>query len=168
MADGYTLYIVRHAIAEERGDAYPDDTQRPLSRKGVAKFRKVVAGLANLGVSVDHILTSPLVRARQTADLLGEHLRGHASIAEIDALTPGGTFQALTRELQACTQFASIALVGHEPSIGELAARLIGLRAPLEFKKGGVCRVDLEALPPTGPGHLRWFATPKMLIARRP
>ena len=58
---------------------------------------------------------------------------------------------------------ARIALVGHEPNIGELAARLIGARAPLEFKKGAICRIDFETFPPKGSGQLRWFASPKML-----
>ena len=56
-----------------------------------------------------------------------------------------------------------IALVGHEPNIGELAARLIGARAPLEFKKGGICRIDFEVFPPKGTGQLRWFVPPRML-----
>src|SRR6185369_6576407 len=56
-----------------------------------------------------------------------------------------------------------IALVGHEPNIGELAARLIGARMPLEFKKGGICRIDFEVFPPKGIGQLRWFVTPRML-----
>lgn len=159
----YRLYMVRHAVAEERGEAYPDDSLRPLSAKGVAKFKKVAKGLADLGVTIDQILCSPLVRARQTADMLAERLAGHAEIVEVRALAPGATYHDLAVELEACTKFHSIALVGHEPSIGELAARLVGLRKPLEFKKGAVCRVDLEALPPAGPGQLRWFATPKML-----
>ena len=56
-----------------------------------------------------------------------------------------------------------IALVGHEPGVGELAARLLGMRHAMEFKKGAVCRIDVEALPPKGPGALRWFLTPKLL-----
>ncbi len=60
-----------------------------------------------------------------------------------------------------------IALVGHEPAIGELAARLIGSRHALEFKKGGVCRIDVEEFPPAGPGDLRWMLTPKILRSIR-
>jgi phosphohistidine phosphatase SixA len=56
-----------------------------------------------------------------------------------------------------------VALVGHEPNLGELAAQLIGARSPLEFKKGGICRIDFDVLPPKGAGTLRWFLTPKML-----
>lgn len=163
MSDVYTLYLVRHAIAEERGPAYPDDELRPLSAKGMAKFRKAAKGLAELGVSVDRVLSSPLVRARQTADILAAELGGRPQIAESRALAPEATFEQLRAELESCTRFSSIALVGHEPSIGVLAARLVGLKAPLEFKKGAVCRVDVDALPPPGPGRLRWFITPKML-----
>ena len=163
MSNGYRLYIVRHAIAEERGEAYPDDALRPLSAKGIAKFRKVARGLDLLEVSIDRILSSPLVRARQTADILAEELGGHPEIFETSALRPEGSYEDVTRELERHAAVSSIALVGHEPSIGELAARLIGARVPLPFKKGAVCRVDVDSLPPTGPGELRWFATPKML-----
>lgn len=163
MSDSYSLYIVRHAVAEARGDAYPDDDLRPLSAKGIAKFEKVARSLADFGLSVDRILSSPLVRARQTADILAQRLRNHPDVVETKALAPGGTYRDLTVELESCTKLSSIALVGHEPSIGELAARLIGLRTPIEFKKGAVCRVDVDTLPPAGPGQLRWFATAKML-----
>lgn len=164
ISDGYRLYLVRHAIAEERGEAYPDDTLRPLSARGTRRFRKVVRGLARLGVSLDCVLCSPLVRARQTADLLADGLSGSPSLIETGALTPDGEFQALSAALADCSRFSSIALVGHEPSIGELAARLSGVRKPLPFKKGAVCRVDVETLPPSGPGVLRWFAPPRMLV----
>ncbi len=62
---------------------------------------------------------------------------------------------------------SSVALVGHEPDIGQLAARLLGLRHPLAFKKGGVCRIDMETLPPAGPGELRWFVPPRILARLR-
>ncbi len=77
MADSYSLYLVRHAIAAERGEQYPDDAKRPLTTQGMTRFRKAVRGLAELDVEVDLILTSPFVRARQTADILSEQLRGH-------------------------------------------------------------------------------------------
>lgn len=163
MEEGFHLYIVRHAIAEARGEAYPDDTARPLSSKGIAKFKKVVAGLDSLDVSIEQILSSPLVRARQTADILAEHLRGRPVVVETHALTPVASYQDLLVELEQCTRFSSIALVGHEPSIGEMTGRLLGSRAPVEFKKGAVCRIDVDTLPPGSPGRLRWFATPKML-----
>jgi phosphohistidine phosphatase len=163
MADHVTLYIVRHAIAAERGDDYPDDGKRPLTKEGIIRFREVVEGLAAMEVTLDQILTSPLVRARQTADILAEILPGHVPVAETAALAPGGTHAAVVATLGEYSRRSRIALVGHEPGIGTLAARLIGARNPLPFKKGAVCRIDVGALPPAGPGELRWFGTPGML-----
>jgi phosphohistidine phosphatase len=163
MSDRYRLYVVRHAIAEERGDEYPDDSLRPLSSKGVERFEKVARGLRALDVSIDRILSSPFVRARQTADILCKAVDGHPQIVEVRALLPDGSWEEVCGALETCRGLSSIALVGHEPSIGKIAARLAGARAPLEFKKGAICRVDVETLPPAGPGSLRWFAWPKIL-----
>jgi phosphohistidine phosphatase len=163
MATPITLYVVRHAVAAERSDEYPDDTKRPLTPEGIARFREAVEGLAALGVRLDQVLTSPLVRARQTADILAEILPGRPPIVELKALAPGNTAAAVVAALGEYSRRSSLALVGHEPGVGELAARLVGARAPFVFKKGAVCRIDAGALPLAGPGELRWFATPRML-----
>lgn len=163
MSDSYSLYLVRHAVAAERGDQYPDDSARPLTDRGAAKFRKVVRGLAALDVEIDLVLTSPLVRARQTADLLALHLPGKPAVVETASLAPGASFADVVAELGDHARHGAIALVGHEPGIGALAARLLGFKTPFEFRKGGVCRIDVDTLPPSGPGRLRWFAPPKLL-----
>ena len=169
MADAKALYIVRHAIAGERGPEFPDDTRRPLTEDGIARFRKVVAGLADLGVEPDVVLSSPLVRARQTADLLSKGLRGHPAVVETGALAPDATLEALMTELRRHARQGAIALVGHEPRLGEITARLLGCPGRLEFRKGGVCRLDVDRFPPTGPARLQWFAPPKLLVRiRRP
>jgi phosphohistidine phosphatase len=167
MADTYSLYLVRHAIAAERGDEYPDDSKRPLTGEGTSRFRKAVRGLVEVGVEVDVILTSPHLRARQTADILADQLRGHPAVVETGALVPGAAFADLVAELGNHAKRSALALVGHEPGIGTTAARLIGARGSLEFKKGAVCRIDVSSLPPTGPGRLVWFATPRMLIGMK-
>jgi phosphohistidine phosphatase len=164
MADSYSLYLVRHAIAAERGDEYPDDSKRPLTGQGMARFRKAARGLVEIGVEVDLILSSPFVRARQTADILSEQLRGHPPVVETAALIPGAAHADLVAELANHAKRSALALVGHEPGIGTAAARLIGARGTFEFKKGAVCRIDVSSLPPTGPGRLVWFAAPKMLV----
>jgi phosphohistidine phosphatase len=163
MTRSYELYLIRHGLAEDQGGAWPDDTKRPLTGEGMARLRKIARNLARLGVSIDVLLTSPLVRTRQTADIVAAAFDPRPAIVAIDALAPGGTQQAVLAELEKHTRKMHIGLVGHEPGIGELAAKLIGLRHPLEFKKGAVCRIDVSALPPTGPASLRWFATPAML-----
>jgi len=165
MAGPYEIYLVRHGVAEERGDAWPDDAKRPLTDDGMSRMRKSVRGLARVGVSCDVVLTSPLVRARQTAEIVAAGLTPRPSLVTVDSLAPDGSFAAVIADLEKYARKARIALVGHEPNIGELAARLIGSRHAVEFKKGAVCRVDLEALPPSGPGQLRWLLTPKIMRA---
>lgn len=167
MTVSYELYLIRHGVAEERGDAWPEDAKRPLSDEGLSRMRKATRGLVELGVSFDVILTSPLVRARQTADILAAGLEPTPSVVTTDALAPGGAYAALVTELAKHGRRTRLALVGHEPGIGELAARLIGSRHPIEFKKGAVCRIDLDELPPSGPGDLRWLLPPKMLRSLR-
>ena len=165
MAGPYELYLIRHGLAEDRGDAWPDDAKRPLTEDGMARMRKAARGLARLGVTIDIVLTSPLVRARQTAEIVAAGLDPRPSLVHADALAPEGGFAAVLAELVKHARKTRIALVGHEPNIGELAARLLGSRHAIEFKKGAVCRIDVEALPPSGPGDLRWLLTPKVLRA---
>jgi phosphohistidine phosphatase len=157
------LYLIRHGVAAERGEEYPDDSKRPLTSGGISRLRKEAKALEELGVGFDHIITSPLTRTRQTADVFVESLKSKPSLSQSDALAPAGTSAAVIQELAKHMRKGRIALVGHEPNIGELAARLIGARLPLEFKKGGICRIDFEVFPPKGVGQLRWFVTPRML-----
>ena len=163
MARPVELYLVRHAIAEERGPKWPDDGKRPLSARGVARFREVVRGLRAVDVRVDVVLTSPLLRATQTADLLAAGLEPSPPVEIVEPLAPGVTPKALAGVLSRAKR-ARIAVVGHEPDLGALAAHLVGASRPLAFRKGGVCRVDLDG--PGGPGRLAWFAPPRILRAR--
>lgn len=165
MPGPYELYLIRHGVAEERGDAWPDDSKRPLTEEGMSRMRKAARGLSRLGILFDIVLTSPLVRARQTAEIVAGGLAPRPTLANIDALAPGGGFAALMTELEKHARKPRIALVGHEPDIGELGARLIGSRRSIEFKKGAICRVDIDDLPPAGPGDLRWMLTPRILRA---
>ena len=163
----YQLYLIRHGLAEERGHAWPDDAKRPLTELGMSRLRKSARGLARLGVSLDAILTSPFTRTRQTAEIIAEAFDTHPPIVSAESLVPGGTYQAVLADLEKQARRPRVALVGHEPGIGEIAARLVGSRHPMVFKKGAVCRIDVDALPPRGPGTLRWFVTPKMLRGLR-
>ena len=157
------LYLIRHGIAAERGEEYPDDSKRPLTSSGIARLRKEAKALDALGIGFDHIITSPLVRTRQSADVFAETLKTKPSVSTSDALAPAGTPAGVIQEIGKHVRKGRIAVVGHEPNIGELAARLIGARIPVEFKKGAICRIDFETFPPKGSGQLRWFVTPKML-----
>jgi phosphohistidine phosphatase len=162
----YELYLIRHGVAEERGDAWPDDAKRPLTDDGTSQMRKAARGLARLGVAFDVVLTSPYVRTRQTADIIATAFQERPPVVAIESLAPGGSIQSVLSDLERQTRRSRIALVGHEPNIGELAARLAGARYPIEFKKGAVCRIDVKTFP-AGPGRLRWFMTSKILRALR-
>ena len=165
MPGPYEIYLIRHGLAEERGNSWPDDAKRPLTDEGISRMRKSVRGLSRLGVTLDVVLTSPLVRARQTAEIVAAGVSPRPSLISAESLAPDGSFAAVVADLEKHVRKGHIGLVGHEPGIGELAARLIGSRHAIEFKKGAVCRIDLATIPPSGPGDLRWLLTPKIMRA---
>lgn len=166
MAKTIELYLVRHAVAAERGPKYPDDRLRPLTPAGEKKFAASVPGLAKIDVGIDFVLTSPLVRARDTAMLLASGLKPKPAVTEVEALAPGGRPQAIVEAIKTHTKkYRRIALVGHEPDLGELAARLLGARGNVDFKKGGICLIETDGATPAGPGTLCWMLTPKALRA---
>jgi phosphohistidine phosphatase len=162
----HKLYLVRHAIAAERGSDWPDDAKRPLTPKGIARMRQIVRGLRNLDIVVDVVLTSPLVRAKQTAELLVEGLKPSPTLVMSPALAPGTSPAQTAEALAEFRKARRVALVGHEPGLGELAAWLVGANTSLPFKKGGIGRIDVASFPPTGTGQLIWLATPAMLRCR--
>ena len=157
------IYVVRHAIAAERGPEWPDDAKRPLVERGIARFKEAVDGLVWLDVVIEEIFTSPLVRARQTAELLSAGLPARPAVRVLEELAPGHPPQAVVRRLADESRKRRVALVGHEPGLGELIGHLIGAKAAVPLKKGGVCRVDVESLSPPRSAALVWLLTPKIL-----
>ncbi len=159
------LYLVRHAIAEDRGSKFPNDETRPLTRAGRARMKLAVAGFRTLEPKLDVILSSPLVRAVETAKILSAGLGGRTPTEICAELAPGHEPEDIAGVLGRAASRASIALVGHEPDLGQLAAWLVGAEEPIPFKKGGICRIDVASLPPKHRGRLIWFALPRMLRA---
>ena len=159
-----TIYMVRHAWAEDRDDAiYPNDDLRPLSRKGRKRFRKMARRLAKRGFDVAHIATSPLVRCRQTADILAEYAASEPLIIELDALRPGSQLEPLI-EWTRKQEGRDVAWVGHAPDVDDLAAALVGDRqATVQFDKGAVAAIEFENPPTPGQGALRWLAVAELL-----
>ena len=159
------LYLVRHAIAEDPdGATWPDDSKRPLSDRGVKRFRKGARGLTDFVPEVDIVLASPYERARHTALLL--HEAGWPAAAPCPELA-GGEPGALLRALQPYAQAGSVALVGHEPHLSRFAAALLGLPRPpwSELNRGGVLCVRLPQLGLANGAELRWLLTPRVLRA---
>jgi phosphohistidine phosphatase len=164
MAATFELYLIRHAIAAERGPNHPDDRKRPLTSEGVTRFKHVVEGLKDFDVKLDLVFTSPLLRASHTAELLVAGIGGKPRLDTLEALAPGGRMaQVLEAVTKQSKRVRHIALVGHEPDLGELAARLLRSRGTIEFKKGAVACIELDGAMPTGPGTLRWLLPPRAL-----
>lgn len=157
------IYIVRHGLAGERDSAqWPDDSDRPLTSEGKIRFRRVAEMLTQRGVAPRRIATSPLVRCRQTAELLKAELPDETTLEELEALAPGSDLKALmawTRQADG----EDVAWVGHAPDVEELTAALIGDgSAGICFKKGAVAAVRFDNLS-AGHGELEWLVTAKSL-----
>jgi phosphohistidine phosphatase len=162
---GLELILVRHAIALERDRArWRDDGERPLSAEGKRKFRQAVAGLTKLVPKVDAVLTSPLVRTRQTAEILtavGHWPKG----IDTPELAPNGSPAGVLTVLRG-RKVARIAVVGHEPRLSELLALCVGgpeARLVAPFKKGGVAWVVFDGEVEAGEAVLTAFVPPKAL-----
>ena len=160
------LYVIRHAWAGHYGDPdWPDDFERPLTTKGQERFAEVVAKLVERGFAPGIVATSPLVRCRQTAELVQAGLATRPELVQLDALEPGSDLDALVQwtAAQAATH-DEIAWVGHAPDVGRLTAALItDTSAWIRFAKGAVAAVSFDDLPEVGGGELRWLVTAKLL-----
>jgi phosphohistidine phosphatase len=156
------LLIVRHAIAVPRGTPGLIDAERPLTPEGEERFRAAAAGLARLVGRPDGLLSSPWLRARQTADIAAEAW-GKVEPEETDVLA-GGTFDEQARVLDRYPAAATVAVVGHEPYVSDLLGRLLGSgnEDRLTFKKGGAALVEVPGRL-AGGGRLLWFLPPKVL-----
>jgi len=167
--------LVRHAIAHERNRRrWPDDSLRPLTPEGVEKFRKAARGIALLLPEPVVVLTSPYVRARDTAALLMRACRRVKVIecAELGADQPEEeAFSLLLSHTRHTGRGEkTLVLVGHEPGLGRfLSAALVGssTRIASEFKKGGAALLEFPGRPRPGTGTLKWFLTPRILRSLR-
>lgn len=161
------LYLIRHGIAAEP-EEYSHDADRPLTDEGKRKTRKVAARLSELNLRFDLILTSPLVRARQTADILKTAKLSDRLEESID-LASDGDMEAWLSWFEEWRQKggSKLALVGHQPNLGNWAEILIWgeVRGRLVVKKGGAIGLTLpETGSPVGRSQLFWLASPKFLF----
>jgi len=159
-----TLTIIRHAIAVPSGTEGISDDERPLTKKGRRRFAKTARGLAEICRRPDVLLTSPLPRASETADIAAEVWGGPAPISE--PVLAHGSVDDIIAMLARYAGDQQVVMVGHEPAVSTLLARLLGSSAPerFTFRKGGAAQVDLPGVPAEG-GRLEWFMRPKLLRA---
>jgi phosphohistidine phosphatase len=161
------LYLLRHGLAVERGTrGFADDSARPLAPKGRRQLRKTSGALKKLKLDFDLILSSPFLRAKQTAEIVAAGLKLKKRLKFSNALAPGGAPAILLRQL-ARHQPApeKILLVGHEPDLSRLVSLLAtgNLQLQLDFKKGGLCKLDAKKLSAGKCATLAWLLTPKQM-----
>lgn len=162
------LLLIRHAIAEDRDPRrWPNDEERPLTQRGIRRFRTAAAGLGTLEPEIDRLLTSPFVRAHQTATILEDQLDWPA--AEVHPHLAGGApLAGMVALLADCAPRATVAVVGHEPAMSLLASTYLGSAATplaIDWRRGGVASIAFDRSPEVGRGSLRWFLPPRVLRA---
>lgn len=157
------IILFRHGPAGHADPArWPDDGARPLTPKGIVRTRAAARGLRRLERGVVAILTSPLVRAEETARLAAEAIP-EARFVVTPALVPGATPRRVLEALAPFDPDDTILLVGHEPDLGRLAATWTIGTGSLPLRKAGACAIDFEAKPATGAGELQWLIAPRVL-----
>ncbi len=154
------LYFLRHSLADWPDWDVARDHERPLTGEGIERMKAEAKAIQQLDLQLDAILTSPLLRARQTAEPVARRLG--LDVIEEPALAPGFDVERLREVLRRHAAAGAIMLVGHEPDFSRTIAQLIG-GGRVAMKKGGLARVDLDALDPPG-GELVWLLAPKTLI----
>ncbi|HYO87377.1 MAG TPA: phosphohistidine phosphatase SixA [Candidatus Limnocylindrales bacterium] len=156
------VYFFRHGLAEANEDGALADADRQLTSRGVIRTEKAARFLDALGVRPGTLYSSPLVRARETAEILGEQLRLAVKIAP--ELAPGFGVEALEQLTQGLGEREEVMLVGHEPDFSSTIITLTGL-GRVVMKKGGLARVDVTSERPIR-GHLVMLLTPRLMDLR--
>ena len=162
------IYLIRHSNAVEVGsEGYEDDSQRPLTEKGCEKMESIASALKRLGVQPDLIVSSPYVRARQTAELLAQGLKYKGKIELNEALIPFGEANTIIGEINEKYTVGELIIVGHEPSLGLLIGTLSAgtPEISITLKKGSVCCLAADDLRVEPKASIEWLLTPKILSA---
>lgn len=160
------LYVVRHAIATPHGVPGIEEDDRTLTEEGVRKMKRAADGMSVFGFLPDLILTSPLIRAVQTAEIIVQRLGTSIALKTVAALAPRAERQGVYREIRKHEKkLDSLMLVGHQPALGELIGEICwgSSKHFVEMKKGGVCVIDVESVRDIPRGTLRSLLTPSIL-----
>ncbi len=160
------LYIIRHGLAGEHG-TYKNDGDRPLTSEGIRKTQQIAKRLLELGLQFEMILTSPYARAFQTAEILQSTGLSQQMKTSVDLL-PAGDFEAWFSWFEGwqSTGQKALAIVGHEPDLGQWAEFLIWgeVRNRLKLKKAGIIGINVPLDDPIGNSELFLLVPPKVLL----
>ncbi len=161
------IYLLRHGLAVERGSAkYRDDRDRPLTAEGRAKVKRIAQAMTAMDLEFDAILSSPFVRARETAELVAAGVKPRRKVTLCDALAADAEPAEIVPHLTALKPAPKeVLLVGHQPYLGNLASLLLASTSPdaLEFKKGGLAKLRVSGSPAARSASLEWLLTPRLM-----
>jgi phosphohistidine phosphatase len=163
------IFILRHGIAVERGaPGFANDSLRPLTPKGRRQLKKSAAAMKRMKLHFDLILSSPFERAKKTAEIAADVLKLKKRLKFSGKLKPDGDPEKLISEIAGLKpQPENVLLVGHEPYLSRLISWLISGNedAAMDFKKGGLCKLEAEELSAGKCAALAWLLTPKQMKA---
>ncbi|RPH76935.1 MAG: phosphohistidine phosphatase SixA [Nitrospiraceae bacterium] len=157
--------LLRHGIAVERGEWEGPDRDRPLTELGAKRVAQVAVGLSRLDVKPTHVLSSPLIRAIETAKIVHRLLRVRSSMDIVDELLPDAPPNRLLSILHKLPPESCVMCIGHEPQLGMAASVFLSGRVSASFplKKAGACLIELSIPAKPGQGVLHWWLTPGQL-----
>ncbi len=157
------LFVLRHGEAGNRQKMMAADTKRALTAAGREEIGEVVRGMSRLKIDPDRILTSPLVRARETADIVAKSQKS-ARVEEWGELKPEGSRKEFYEKLSKLRSESTVLVVGHEPYLSTMVLEIMGSPGgQLVLKKGGLARVQVSTFAPKIKGELRWLLSPGLL-----
>jgi phosphohistidine phosphatase len=165
------LYILRHAEAVDHDDPKFKDADRPLTPKGIERTRLLAHVLRQMEIGFDVILTSPLLRAKDTAEILERGLRLHDAVQASEHLKPGGSVDRLIDQINSLKPAPdAVVLVGHEPFLSGLISTLCtgGSGLVVTLKKGALCRMEVETLRAAQCASLEWLLQPRVIGFKPP
>lgn len=159
------VIFFRHGLAEDREEWKSDDKDRPLTAEGFDRTKAAVRGLRTLKVRPDVILSSPLLRALETAEVAMKGLGNDVKVEIVDELVPAAPQDRLIARLGELGDKPMVLCVGHEPHLSTTASAMISGKtaASLEMKKAGACCIRFAGSPKAGAGTLLWLLPPKFL-----
>lgn len=162
------VYVLRHGEAEERTTSWAvRDDERPLTRAGIKKFKRSLSGLRAMGLEFHRVLSSPLTRARQTAEIFCAGLNPQGGLEFTSHLSPSGDPRKLIAHLRKYqAKQENVIVVGHEPYLSQLIGKLIwgNENGRVKLKKGGICCLKTGHLKYGPCATLNWLLTPRQLL----
>ncbi|MGI9565478.1 MAG: phosphohistidine phosphatase SixA [Nitrosopumilus sp.] len=160
------LYLLRHGKAEERLYNIRSDSKRKLTEAGKKEMEFVAKGIRNLDIDFDFIISSPLVRAKQTAEITLEYVNNKKPLTIWNELKPEMDVEKTIKKLTAINPSSSVLLIGHEPHLTTLISNVISSNSPsvnISLKKGGLVHIKTSQEKSKILGSLRSILTPKQL-----